>query len=229
MVDNSGNAPTIDNVETVRPDKNLGYAGGANVGLRRWLDAGGEFCVVASHDLHVEPSTLADLVACAEANPQVGVLGPAVNDIRPHGAVDEVTDVAWLSGSCLLLRRSCVTAAGLFDERFGSYVEDVDLCWRAKAEGWRVAVAPGTVVHGNGSSSSQWVHMMFVNTFYLQAKHHGPLGLAKTAAAVPLNVMREARQRRWDRVRARFTSLPAGMAKGASALRLSHVPACYRG
>src|ERR1700691_2469494 len=34
--------------------QNLGFAGGANVGLQEWLAGSSEFCIVGSHDLHVE-------------------------------------------------------------------------------------------------------------------------------------------------------------------------------
>ncbi len=207
VVDNSGNAPDL-GVETVRPRANLGYSGGANVGLRRWLDGDSEFCVVAAHDLHVEPGTLAALVAHAEAHTQAGLVGPG----------DTEGEVSWLPGLCLLYRRAAAQQVGLFDEAFDSYCEDVDLSWRVRAAGWgvtRVAAA----AHGFGTRSSRAQHMMSVNTMYLQAKHNGMAGLGKAIAATPYNLAREVRAGRWDRVRARFVSFPAGVAKGLSALR----------
>jgi GT2 family glycosyltransferase len=62
---------------------------------------------------------------------------------------------AWVSGSCLLARRAAIDAVGLFDEGFFLYEEDVDLCVRVRAAGWRIVFTPAAeVVHHLGSSMS---------------------------------------------------------------------------
>jgi len=53
----------------------------------------------------------------------------------------------WVSGACWLARRSVLEAAGLFDERFFLYTEDVDLCARVRSAGHRVAFVPSAVIH----------------------------------------------------------------------------------
>jgi N-acetylglucosaminyl-diphospho-decaprenol L-rhamnosyltransferase len=59
----------------------------------------------------------------------------------------------WVSGSCLLAERSALEAVGGFDEAFFLYEEDVDLCARVRAEGWRVVFTPAaTVRHRLGRS-----------------------------------------------------------------------------
>jgi N-acetylglucosaminyl-diphospho-decaprenol L-rhamnosyltransferase len=63
-------------------------------------------------------------------------------------------DVDWVSGTCLLLRTEALGDEGRFDESYFMYVEDVDLCWRMRQAGWRVAYEPGgRVVHTVGASS----------------------------------------------------------------------------
>jgi N-acetylglucosaminyl-diphospho-decaprenol L-rhamnosyltransferase len=63
-------------------------------------------------------------------------------------------DVDWASGTCLLLRRAGLGDEARFDESYFMYVEDVDLCWRMRQAGWRVAYEPaGRVVHTVGASS----------------------------------------------------------------------------
>jgi GT2 family glycosyltransferase len=52
----------------------------------------------------------------------------------------------WVSGSCLLMRRRAFEQVGGFDEGFFLYEEDVDLCVRARAAGWRVRYEPRAVV-----------------------------------------------------------------------------------
>lgn len=59
----------------------------------------------------------------------------------------------WVSGSCLLARRSAIDAVGGFDEGFFLYEEDVDLCVRVRAKGWKVVFTPAAeVVHHLGAS-----------------------------------------------------------------------------
>ena len=61
--------------------------------------------------------------------------------------------VDWVSGACLLARRSVAEAAGLLDERFFLYTEDVDFCASVRAMGWKILFTPAAeIVHLRGQS-----------------------------------------------------------------------------
>lgn len=61
--------------------------------------------------------------------------------------------VDWVSGACLLVRRAAAEAAGLLDERYFLYTEDVDFCAALRARGHRILYTPAaTVVHLRGRS-----------------------------------------------------------------------------
>jgi len=63
-------------------------------------------------------------------------------------------NVDWLVGACLCLRPEAVRQVGLFDERFFMYSEEIDLCQRLRAAGWRVRFEPSAeVLHLEGGSS----------------------------------------------------------------------------
>lgn len=73
--------------------------------------------------------------------------------------VDRVTrrtrQVDWVSGACLLVRRSEAEAVGLLDERYFMYAEDVDFCAAIRARGRAVLfVAEAEVVHLRGQSAA---------------------------------------------------------------------------
>lgn len=68
----------------------------------------------------------------------------------------EAGDRAWVTGACLLIRRSDLEAAGRLDERFFMYTEDVDLCTEVRARGRRVIFVPDAeVVHLRGRSAAR--------------------------------------------------------------------------
>jgi len=74
---------------------------------------------------------------------------------RTERHVSEERDVDWVSGACLLVRRDAAQAAGLFDERFFLYEEDVDFCAALRGRGGRVLFTPqATVVHRGGRSGA---------------------------------------------------------------------------
>ena len=59
----------------------------------------------------------------------------------------------WVSGACLLVRRAEALAAGLLDERYFLYAEDVDFCAALRAPGRRILFTPeAEVVHLRGAS-----------------------------------------------------------------------------
>jgi N-acetylglucosaminyl-diphospho-decaprenol L-rhamnosyltransferase len=64
--------------------------------------------------------------------------------------------VGWLSGSCLLLRRSAFDGVNGFDERYFMYMEDVDLGDRLHQAGWlNVYVPSAEVLHDKGHSTGR--------------------------------------------------------------------------
>ena len=63
--------------------------------------------------------------------------------------------VDWVSGACLLVRRDVAEAAGLLDERFFLYTEDVDFCASVRARGRKVLFTPAAeILHLRGRSRS---------------------------------------------------------------------------
>ena len=78
-------------------------------------------------------------------------------DHRERRAVD------WVSGACFLIRRQAWAGLEGFDPRYFMYMEDVDLCWRAGRQGWRVVYEPeGEVVHAQGISADTRPYRMIL-------------------------------------------------------------------
>jgi GT2 family glycosyltransferase len=75
--------------------------------------------------------------------------------LEPDPASGEPSvQVDWVSGSCMLARRSAFDQVGGFDPAFFLYWEDADLCRRLRHAGWRTRYMPGArVEHSQGQSS----------------------------------------------------------------------------
>ena len=100
---------------------------------------------------------------------------------RPALADDAVAPfpVDWAQGACLLIRREVFEQIGPLDERFFLYCEEVDLCRRAAAAGWRTYFVPtARVRHAEGSSSVQVVPLKLASHYFSLLlyfdKHLGP-------------------------------------------------------
>jgi N-acetylglucosaminyl-diphospho-decaprenol L-rhamnosyltransferase len=63
--------------------------------------------------------------------------------------------VDWVSGACMLLRRSALDEVGGFDIAYFMYFEDMDLCLRMSRVGWRVVFEPRAVVEHVGGGSTR--------------------------------------------------------------------------
>jgi GT2 family glycosyltransferase len=85
----------------------------------------------------------------------------------------------------MLVRRDAFEAVGGFDERFFLYMEDVDLCRRFRAAGYRVAYEPGAIVrHAIGGSQSADQPARWYRAFHAYlGEGRGPV-TARLAAAV---------------------------------------------
>lgn len=160
-------------VEVVRQVKNLGFAAGNNVALRLALERGYDYAVLLNQDTIVATSWLDELVAAAEANPDAGAIQSLLT-LWPNAEVSNswgnkvqylgfgfaggysepvasapmsICEITYPSGAAVLLRCSTLRSIGLLDEFLFMYHEDLDLGWRMWLSGWRVLLAPRSVVH----------------------------------------------------------------------------------
>lgn len=90
---------------------------------------------------------------------------------------DEIAEVKAVSGSCMLITRSCYAAVGDFDEKIFAYQEDSDYCFRAREKGFKVMYVPtSSIIHfgGQGGSKEQRFKSIWnwhFSYFYYYKKH----------------------------------------------------------
>lgn len=145
------------NVNIINTDKNLGFSGGANIGLKNTFN---EFIVLLDDDAEATKGWLSGLYKHIRNKPEIGIVGCRIvfpnNRIhsadyrvtpRPlvgtgeidRGQRDYVKECDALIGSCWLMRRELIKNIGYFDERFfPCRHEDVDYCLRTRLAGYKI-------------------------------------------------------------------------------------------
>jgi len=190
-------------IKLIRSGGNLGYAGGANVGIRA---ARGDIIVLLNPDIEVCSGWLVALKSVL-AHERIGVAGckllyPGGRIIQHAGGIirgyraapdhfgygqvddgrwDELRDVDYVTGAAFAFRRDLVQVVGLFDEGFyPAYSEEVDFCIRVRNAGYRVVYAPdATAIHYEystlGAGSASYYHLFHNNRLRLVLKHLAPM------------------------------------------------------
>ena len=103
-------------------------------------------------------------------------------------------EVDWVSGACMVARRSALESVGGFDERFFLYWEDTDLCKRLKDSGWKIIYLPcAAVYHHTGMSSEKApifaIYQFHKSCYFLFKKHaKWPMKLMNPIALMGLSV-----------------------------------------
>jgi GT2 family glycosyltransferase len=160
--------------------ENLGFAGGANFGIRRALDAGADAVLLLNNDARVEADCLGELARVAASDARIGAVGAkvlsaargdtlwaawgvltwraALVEMVGRGMGDgprfsERRDVDAVPGCVMLLTGAALADVGLLDEEFFAYHEDLDWCVRARRRGWRIVFAPAARAHHRGEGS----------------------------------------------------------------------------
>lgn len=169
-------------ITLIENEQNLGFGEGNNAGMRYALQHGAEWIMLLNNDVEVAPDFLSELTQAAVADRAIGMAGPKIyyHDQRDkiwfaggrvnywtgmishrglreidQGQYDEITEADYLTGCALLIRREVLERAGMFDPvYFPAYIEDVDLCVRARQAGYRLVYVPRAKVWHKISSST---------------------------------------------------------------------------
>lgn len=168
-------------VRVIALNTNAGFARANNTGLRQTQS---ELVLLLNSDTVAPPGAIDRLVQAMRELPGASIVGPRLVGehgvpelsfgrmmgplaelrqkmlVRLGGRrrIETITSharpVDWVSGACLLVRRTDAVAAGLLDERYFMYCEDVDFCAAVRARGGHVYFTPAAeVVHLRGRSA----------------------------------------------------------------------------
>jgi GT2 family glycosyltransferase len=163
-------------VRVVRSERNLGFAGGNNLGMR---EARGRYFFFVNNDAEVTPGCIDRLVALAEGSAEVGAVSPLLCFYPDEGAPVRVQyagatrlhpltgrnrtlgrgdaaerwhnapsrPTAYAHGAAMLVPRAVVERVGGMREDYFLYYEELDWCARMHLAGYSVWVAPAARVY----------------------------------------------------------------------------------
>lgn len=169
-------------VEVVRSDRNLGFTGANNEGIRLLKKQGADLIWILNNDTIVDKSCLKNLVEQMELDPDLAVSTGKIlfekppNQIwyagghwrywtlsAPHvganeldnGQYDRPLDVSFVSGCCMLVRAWAFDRVGTFSEKYFAISEDGDWCLRAVKTKLRMRYIPAAILWHKVSASQR--------------------------------------------------------------------------
>ena len=200
-------------VQVVRHDVNRGFGAAVNTGFKA---ACGTFLAAVNNDALVAWNCFDRLVGFLRTHPDAGAAAPSILDRDGHnqrvgfdfprppwqrlhaaargsrptrgtGAPEEPYRAEYVRGACVIFKRAALQQAGLFDEQFHMFAEEIDLFRRLARSGWQTWVVPAaTAIHLAGSSTRNHLDPETASRFRRQSyrsiclyyrKHHGGITL----------------------------------------------------
>lgn len=155
-------------VKIIKNEKNTGFAGGYNEGLKHISED--IYCLLNS-DVEVTENWIKPIATLFEKNHEIAAIQPKIRSFEDdqffefagaggglidnlgypycrgrvfekleedHGQYDDETEIFWASGCALFIRKEDYWAMNGLDERFFAHQEEIDLCWRLKNAGKKI-------------------------------------------------------------------------------------------
>ena len=236
-------------VLVIEAGRNLGFAGGNNLGARL---AKGEYLAFINNDARAEEKWLSALVGALTRQPDyacaaskmlnqdgtlIDFVGTALNLYGRAFQIDEYWpaslsryeqpgELLAASGGAMLIRRDIFLAVGGFDEDYIAYYEDVDLGWRLWLMGYKVIFVPKAVVYhrkhqtGAGFPVEQRYALSELNALRSIVKNYEEENLWRV---LPLSLMLGVK-RSLDQAKLNRTDYAFGHARPGPALSGIHEP-----
>jgi len=209
----------ISNLKLIKNKENVGFAKGCNIGANA---AEGEYILFLNSDTQVLDKGFLSMVDFLDKNPNVAILGGKLenNDgsIQPsagkfyslpnlmimllglerlgflRSSPDEIKRVDWVSGACMMFRKSTFEKLSGFDEKLFMYMEDMEICFRAQKLGFATYFYPTLrLTHKSLGSSSRTFAIINIYKgilhFYSRHKSYLEYLLAKTLLVIKAEIL----------------------------------------
>jgi len=157
-------------IKITKLDKNYGFAEPNNIGAKI---AKGEFILFLNNDTMVTSNFITELVKVINQDPKNVICQSLL--LKSNGEVDssgdyvdtlgrayssknkttEVKEILSARGASMLIRKKSFIELGGFDKNFFASFEDIDIGWRAWIWGYKVVLAPNSIVYHIGGQTTK--------------------------------------------------------------------------
>lgn len=175
-------------VKLILSDKNLGYAGGNNLGVQH---AKGQYLAILNPDTKVLENWLQPLVDVMKTASNIAICQPKImllsnkNYINLTGKLTHylgfeygvnylvkdfpltLQEITSVSGSAFLVKETVFKKLNGFDENFFMYYEDGDLSWRIRSQGLKIFLVPQSLVYHDYKFNPEENYQKAKYKFYL--------------------------------------------------------------
>lgn len=167
----------------IRSEKNLGFAGGNNLGIRA---SKGDFLFFLNNDAELTKGAIETLLKLFSANSGIGIASPKIcyHNARPgseqdviqyvgtthvhpltarnstlgegefdNGQYEKAQPTAYAHGAAMMVPREVINKAGMMSEDFFLYYEELDWCEQIRRAGYSVWVEPNAKIYHKESYS----------------------------------------------------------------------------
>lgn len=148
----------------IQSEKNLGFAGGNNLGIRR---ASGKYILLLNNDTEIIPGCISSMVAEMEDKIEIGLISPLIlyyhkkrliqyagfskmnyftgrnrtigKFEKDTGQYDKISsETGFCHGAAMMFRKTDLTKVGLMDENYFLYYEEMDWCEKFRKNGMKI-------------------------------------------------------------------------------------------
>ncbi|MCX7721121.1 MAG: glycosyltransferase family 2 protein [Dictyoglomus thermophilum] len=185
------NLPSNRKLILIKNDKNYGFAGGNNVGIRfamKYLKP--DYVLLLNNDTVVDRNLISELLKFETKVNRLGLVQPKIvnydtllidnlgyslnilGNSKPLNDIKSLKKLFYLSGACVLINKNLILEidkdGNLFDDKLFAYFEDTDLSWRAHLLDYSLGICDNTNCYHKGSKTSNKINL---NKYYLDYRN----------------------------------------------------------
>ena len=204
------NILTPNSLTVIESGENLGFAKGCNLGAK---NSNGKYLLFLNSDTQIKDKGFLRMLEFIKVNGKIGILGGKLKTSKGKNQPSagkfytllnllitllggerlgllkkspaKISKADWVSGACLMVKKEVFEKVGGFDEELFMYMEDMELCFKAKRAGYLTYFYPDiSLLHMEQGSSNRTFAIIHIYEgilhFYKKYMPHWQYGIAKS-------------------------------------------------